>query len=128
MSRLVMILHPMQRPLSHALAKIVAVAALYYLTGQLGLLLAVPPGYATIIWPASGIAVGALLAYGRSLWPGIFVGSLVLNAAIGGGYSAETGWALDKLAVAAAIAGGSTAQALVARWLVGRVVGIPINL
>ncbi|WP_202295737.1 CHASE domain-containing protein [Mesorhizobium sp. 131-2-1] len=128
MSRLVMMLHPMQRLLSHALAKIVVVAALYYLTGQLGLLLAVPPGYATIIWPASGIAVGALIAYGRSLWPGIFVGSLALNAVIGGGYSAETGWAFDKLAIAAAIAAGSTAQALVARWLVGRVVGIPIDL
>ncbi|TIW74346.1 MAG: response regulator [Mesorhizobium sp.] len=128
MSRLVMVLHPMQRLLSHALARIVAVAALYYLTGQLGLLLAVPPGYATIIWPASGIAVGALLAYGRSLWPGIFIGSLVLNAVIGGGYSGETGWALDKLAVAAAIAGGSTVQALVARWLVSRAVGLPIDL
>jgi hypothetical protein len=39
-------------------------AALYMLTGKLGLLLAVPPGYATVIRPASGLAVGMSLVYG----------------------------------------------------------------
>lgn len=116
------------RLLSHPMTKIIAVAILYYLTGQLGLLLAVPPGYATVIWPASGIALGALLAFGGALWPGIFIGSFVLNSVIGGAYSAETGLVYEKLAVAAAIAGGSTAQALVARWLIGRSVGMPIDL
>jgi PAS domain S-box-containing protein len=108
--------------------KIMVVAAAYFLTGQLGLLLAVPPGYATVIWPASGLAVGALLAHGPRLWPGVFVGSFVLNAMIGGAYTDESGWLSDKLVVAAAIAAGSTAQALTARWLVARSVGVPIDL
>ncbi len=55
-------------------------ALLYILTGKLGLLLAVPPGYATIIWPASGIALGMLMVHGARLWPGVLIGSFVLNA------------------------------------------------
>ena len=38
------------------LAKLAAMAAAYYAVGRLGLLLAIPPGYATAVWPASGIA------------------------------------------------------------------------
>lgn len=43
---------------SNYLARVALLAPHYALTGKLGLLLAVPPGYATIIWPASGIAAG----------------------------------------------------------------------
>jgi hypothetical protein len=41
--------------------RLLLLAALYVIAGRGGLLLAVPPGYATIIWPASGIAVGMLM-------------------------------------------------------------------
>lgn len=51
----------------------------YTLTGFLGLLLAVPPGYATAIWPPSGIALGFVLIFGLSTLPGIFIGSFILN-------------------------------------------------
>jgi integral membrane sensor domain MASE1 len=37
--------------------KVLVLAAAYFVTGKLGLLLAVPPGYATCIWPPSGIAL-----------------------------------------------------------------------
>jgi hypothetical protein len=43
---------------SNYLARATLLAALYMLTDKLGLLLAVPPGYATIIRPDSGIAAG----------------------------------------------------------------------
>jgi PAS domain S-box-containing protein len=91
-------------------------------------LLASPPSYTAVIWPAAGFALGALLTHGRGLWPGIFLGSLVLNVMTGGAYSADAGWASDKVLVAAATAGGVAAQALVSRWLVARFVGTPINL
>ena len=52
---------------------------LYAATGWLGLQLAVPPGYATLIWPASGIAAAALLIFGWHLWPGVFLGALTIN-------------------------------------------------
>ena len=37
----------------------IAVALVYVIAGRLGLLLAVPPGYATAIFPPAGIAVAA---------------------------------------------------------------------
>ena len=54
-------------------------AAAYCITGKLGLLLAIPPGYATAIWPPSGIALAATLMYGYSVWPGIVLGSILVN-------------------------------------------------
>ena len=39
--------------------RVILVAAAYFITGRLGLLLAIPPGYATAVWPASGIALAA---------------------------------------------------------------------
>jgi integral membrane sensor domain MASE1 len=41
-------------------------AALYLGFGKLGLLLALPPGYGTAIWPPSGIAFAACL-----IWVGL---------------------------------------------------------
>ena len=37
---------------SRTVGAILVVAAAYYISGWLGLLLAVPPGYATAVWPA----------------------------------------------------------------------------
>jgi len=62
------------------LARLALLVALYVLTGKLGLLLAVPPGYATVIWPPSGIALGMLLVGGARLWPGVLLASFLLNA------------------------------------------------
>lgn len=110
------------------IGKIVLLSLAYFLTGQLGLLLAAPPGYATIMWPPSGIALGALIANGRALWPGILIGSFTLNAYIGSAYSLENGIAFEKLAIAFTIAGGSTLQALAAHWMIERAIGLPIDI
>ena len=59
------------------LAKLALLAALYYLTGKFGNSIAIPPGYATVIWPPSGLALGALLAHGRRMSVGVFLGSLL---------------------------------------------------
>ncbi|HEY6926572.1 MAG TPA: CHASE domain-containing protein [Steroidobacteraceae bacterium] len=94
-----------------------ALACAYYVTGKLGLLLAVPPGYATPIWPPSGIAIGALLLFGPGLWPGVFLGSFILNGVI-----SQAWW------LAACIAAGSTLQALGVRALIQRTMRLPIEL
>ena len=96
-------------------------------TGKLGLLLAVPPGYATIIWPASGIAIGMLLVHGARLWPAILLGSWLLNAYQSGVF-AEGDWLSAKAFAALCIALGSTAQALAGRVLVARLIGVPLRL
>jgi len=69
---------PFARLLRHAL-QITGIAIAYAVTGKLGLLLAIPPGYATAIWPPSGIALVALLVYGYRAWPGVLLGSFLVN-------------------------------------------------
>jgi len=62
------------------LLQIVGVAAAYFVTGKLGTFLAIPPGYATAIWPPSGIALAGILIYGYRAWPGILLGSFLVNS------------------------------------------------
>ena len=54
------------------------VMLIYITCGFLGLMLAVPPGYATAIWVPSGIALGSVLVWGLTTLPGIFLGSFSL--------------------------------------------------
>lgn len=108
------------------LAKVALLAALYFLAGKLGLTLAVPPGYATIIWPPSGIAIGVLLLHGRGLAPGVFLGSFLLNATVG--HSPQDLPTIRELVLATGIAAGSMLQALVGRALIVRGFGLPIRL
>jgi signal transduction histidine kinase len=80
----------------------------------LSLLMAIPPGYATAVWPPSGIALAALLLAGGRLWPAIFAGSFLANLAI------------DQSVLASGVIGaGSTLQALAVAALVRRYVGVP---
>jgi signal transduction histidine kinase len=95
-------------------------ALLYYLTGRLGLLLAIPPGYATAVWPPSGIALAGLLLFGDRVWPGVFAGSLALNVwtSLDPSDPAST---FRSFLIAICIAAGSTFQALLGRRLVRRI-------
>jgi signal transduction histidine kinase len=75
---------------------------------------AIPPGYATAIWPPSGIAVAALLVAGGRLWPAVWLGSFLANVTI------------DAALIASSIiATGSTLQALAIAALVRRHLGVP---
>ena len=86
----------------------------YYIAARLALLLAIPPGYATAIWPASGIALAALLVRGGRIWPGVWLGSFIANLHVEG-----------SLLASLAIASASTLQAVAAAALIQRHVGIP---
>ncbi len=108
--------------------RLLGVAVLYIVTGKLGLLLSVPPGFATLIWPPSGLALGICLVHGRRYWPGIWLGSFLLNAYIAGAFGVPLGAAGPKLIVAASIAAGSTVQILIACALAARFVGQPLKL
>ncbi|HET8937670.1 MAG TPA: EAL domain-containing protein [Polyangiales bacterium] len=103
---------PASRRLSSPLTQTALLALAYFIAGRLGLLLAIPPGYATAIWPAAGIALAALLINGWGLWPGVAIGSTLVNMGIGtpGGIAALT---LEKSTTAAAIGCGAAMQALV---------------
>src|SRR5256885_4857744 len=58
---------------------IAVTAAIYFVTGKLALFLAIPPGYATAVWPAAGLPLGCLLLFGNRAWPGVIIGSFLVN-------------------------------------------------
>ncbi len=84
-------------------------AAVYFAAAKASLLLAIPPGYATAIWPPAGIALAALLAFGDRLWPGIWLGAALANLTVS-----------SSPFVALVIAGGNTLEALCGAALVRR--------
>jgi PAS domain S-box-containing protein len=86
--------------------------ALYFAAGRFGLSLAFVHPSASPIWPPSGLALSALLVFGDSLWPGIFLGAFFVNLTTSG-----------SLPVSLAIASGNTAEALVGAALVRRYAG-----
>ena len=61
------------------LRTILLVTISYWVSARLGLLLAVPPGYATAVWPPSGVGLGAVLICGYWVLPGIWLGSFLAN-------------------------------------------------
>ncbi|MDQ6735035.1 MAG: PAS domain S-box protein, partial [Nitrospirota bacterium] len=106
---------------------IVGLAVVYFVTGKLGLLLAVPPGYASAIFPPSGIALVALLIWGNRVWPGTWLGSCLMNLST----SSETSSAFllfQSLAIPASIATGASFQAILGAYLIRRFIGFPTLL
>ena len=95
-------------------SRIALLAAVYFAAAQLALQLAIRPGYAAAIWPASGIALAALLVFGERLWPGVWLGSFIANI-----------WVEGAWLEAGVIATGSTLQALALAALIRRSIGVP---
>jgi anti-anti-sigma factor len=82
--------------------RFVLVAAAYYVTARLGLRVALVGSVVTPIWPPTGIAVVALLWFGRRMWPAITLAAFLVNAP------------LNPIGGAALIAVGNTAAPLLA--------------
>lgn len=112
------------------LAKIMILAVAYYITGRLGIVLAVPPGFATAIWPASGIALAAMLIWGNRYWPGILLGSFSVNAYVVLDLSLTdivALWSVNGFS-AFLISIGACLQAVVSSLLIRRFVKLPCTL
>lgn len=102
------------------LSLMIPVAISYFVFGILGLWFAIPPGYASPIFPAAGVAVALMLWSGNRAWPGIWLGSFLLNSSV----SFLNGqFGMTSLVLASVIAVGSTLQALLASRLVQWAVG-----
>ena len=117
----------MQYIRNYSIVQVLTLAATYAVTAWLGLWLAIPPGYATAIWPASGLALAGVLMGGARVAPGIWLGSFVVNL--------WTAWdvtdaaaLLTSVAIPTGIGVGATLQALVGASLVRRWVGFPSPL
>jgi signal transduction histidine kinase len=87
------------------LFKVAALAALYVIAARAGLRLDAVSGFATLVWPPSGMALAALLTGGIPLWPGVFAGATVANILTGA-----------PLLIACGIGTGNTLEAVVAAY------------
>lgn len=94
---------------------ILLVALAYFVLGVLGLSFAIPPGYASPIFPAAGFAAAIMLWSANRLWAGILMGSFALNIGVSW-LNADFG--LTKTMIALVMALGATTQAWVAAKLV----------
>lgn len=72
----------MHKPLHQYVLGCAALALAYTLLGVWSLLNFAPAGGASLIWPASGLALGSLLLGGSRYWPGIFVGAMFANGIV----------------------------------------------
>ena len=109
------------------LLQITGLALAYFVTGKLGTFLAIPPGYATAIWPPSGIALASILIYGYRVWPGIFLGSFFVNltTSIVASFFSHT---LNAIIITLVISLGATLQAGAGAYLVRRFADFPSSL
>ena len=101
----------------------VITAIAYFLMGFIGQLIAVPPGFATIIWPAAGLALAALLAFGKRTLPGVFVGAFSISVYI----RISSGTEINDWLIPVFMALFATLQAYAGYFLLQRFVGLPMN-
>jgi signal transduction histidine kinase/FixJ family two-component response regulator len=108
-------------------AQTMGLAIAYLLAGKLALLLAIPPGYATAIWPAAGVALAAILLLGYRVLPGVALGSFMVN--IGTAFDASNHAAMvHSILLAASIGVGAALCAATGSLLVRRYIGFPTSL
>src|SRR3989475_13096105 len=103
------------RPVPY-LARVVLLAAVYFSAANLALLAALPPGYATAVWPPSGIALAAVLLFGNRVWPGVWLGAALVNLTV-----------KSSLTAALLMGTGNTLEALAGAALMRRYLGVPCN-
>jgi signal transduction histidine kinase/ActR/RegA family two-component response regulator len=90
-------------------AILLGVSVGYFVCAKAGLLLASINPSATPIWPATGLALSAVLLLGYRVTPAILLGAFLANATTTG-----------SVATSGAIAIGNTLECLVGAWLINR--------
>jgi signal transduction histidine kinase len=98
-------------------AAILGLATIYFVAARLGLMMDAVAGFATLVWPPTGIALAALLLGGYRLWPGILIGAFVANLSTGA-----------PLLAALGIGVGNTLEAVVGTYLLRRIPGFRPSL
>ena len=89
----------------------------YVVTAWLGLRMDAVAGFATLVWPPTGISLAALLLFGKQLWPGVLLGALCANLLAGA-----------PVPVALGIGAGNAAEALLGSWLLSNFAGFSSRL
>lgn len=95
---------------------------IFFLLGSIGHLMAIPPGIATLVWPASGFALAMVFIFGREAWVGIFLGAFfvtiepVVNTDL-------TSFSLPVLLLGISVGMGCLLQSIFGAWLIQRILG-----
>jgi signal transduction histidine kinase len=97
--------------------ELVGLAAAYVLVAKIGLMMDAVAGFATLVWPASGLSLAALLLLGNRLWPAIALGAFLTNL-----------WTGASPLLAIGIAVGNTLEALVGAALLRYIPGFSPSL
>lgn len=92
----------------------------YLVLGWLGMLEVVPPGYATIVFPAAGFALVSVILFRYWALLGVFLGSVVVSS-----ISAKLHQHAFHIPLLFTLAAAATLQAYVGRFLVCRYVSFP---
>jgi diguanylate cyclase (GGDEF)-like protein/PAS domain S-box-containing protein len=69
--------------LDHTIFRIALLALAYFLGGKLGLSMPYVGSNITLFWPPTGIALAAIMVWGMSCWPGVFLGAVAINLTTG---------------------------------------------
>lgn len=103
-------------------ASTLALALIYFGIGQLGLLLVVPPSYASPLYPAAGFALAVVLSLGSRYVPAVALGAFAVAMLLGHqrGSNSVLGPALTAC--------GAALQVWVGAWAVRRWVTQPLLL
>jgi PAS domain S-box-containing protein len=96
--------------------RFVVLVAVYVVAARASLALDAVSGFASIVWPASGIALVALL-YDRALWPAVSIGAFATNLSVGA-----------SIGSAAGIAVGNTLEAVLGAYMLARIPGFRPSL
>lgn len=59
--------------------KVITLFVIYFLSARFGLGISPVSGFATLVWPPTGIALVALLMFGLDLWPAILLAAFSVN-------------------------------------------------
>ncbi|PKI14878.1 bifunctional diguanylate cyclase/phosphodiesterase [Colwellia sp. 12G3] len=87
----------------------ITLALIYVISAKIGLLFVFEQANTSPIWPATGIAIAAILIGGFRLWPGIFIGAFLVNLSVSFSF---------LLSVSVAV--GNTLEAVSAGYLILR--------
>jgi PAS domain S-box-containing protein len=104
------------RPSPARALRFVALVAVYVVAARASLALDAVGGFASLVWPASGIALVALL-YDRRLWPAVSIGAFTANASVGA-----------SIGTAAGIAVGNTLEAVLGAFMLSSIPGFRPSL
>ena len=111
--------------MSHRFLVTISVALVYLVLGLLGQTMAIAPGNVTPVWPPSGFALAIIFIFGKSMWPGIFLGAFIVNTHAFFDISSLNTF-ISAIVAGLTISAGSLLQLVLGSWILKERLNTPI--